>query len=178
MSVGTVCDRAKLIEYQKIEQSKIAVAKSQMSENEAKLHIAGKVQASHAIMGNSLIADKDKEYIRERLFPVNQEYFKGNATLCWNYMAQLRSAGLCTVCSGDNHQYFFNDKALITDAECDRMSKTAKFVLIISLLLLYHFLGLMDSAFSVLKSRNIISYNTMQIRLMAETLHSRSYWQR
>ena len=88
---------------------------------------------SHAIMGNSLLNDKDKEYIRERSLPVNQEYFKGNATLCWNYMAQMRSAGLCTVCSGDNHQYFLNDKSLITDAECDRMSKTAKFILIISL---------------------------------------------
>ena len=85
--VGTVCDRAKLIEYQKIEQSNVALAKSKMSEIEAKLHIAAKVLVSHAIMGSSLLSDKDKEYIRERSLLVNQEYFKGNTTLCWNYMA-------------------------------------------------------------------------------------------
>ena len=169
--VGTVCDRAKLIEYQKNEQSKVALAKNQMSHIEAKLHIAAKLLVSDAIMGSSLLSVKDKEYIKERSLPVNQEYFKGNATLCWNYMAQMRSAGLCTVCSGDSHQYFFNDKALITYAECDRMSKNCK-------IHFDHFLGLMDSAFSILKASNLISYNTKHNRLMAETPHSKSYLQR
>ena len=70
----------------------------------------------------------------------------------------MRSAGLCTVCSGDNHRYFFNDKALNIDAECDRMSKKCK-------IHFDHFLGLIDSAFSIFKASNIISYNTMHIKL-------------
>ena len=47
--------------------------------------------------------------------------YLNNITSCWGYLEKARNASLCSVCSKNNSQYFFNGKAIVSQADCTSM---------------------------------------------------------
>lgn len=51
--------------------------------------------------------------LREVINGQNKIKMKQNARRCWDKMAEVRSNSLCSICSGQNAQFFFRNKSLV-----------------------------------------------------------------
>ena len=49
---------------------------------------------------------------------VSSDKFNKSSDQCWNRMARIRAESMCSTCSGNSQDYFFQDKALITQEVC------------------------------------------------------------
>ena len=156
--VGTLCDVEKLKVFQQIEQVNVTETESRLIGREDRMHNHAKTLISHPIMNTDMLHQKDKDLIKERASAENHISFEGNMTQCWAYMKQMRAAGLCSVCAGDNYNYFYGDMAIITDSECQKMSASCKDHF-------NHVLKLIRSNFSILKANYIRQFNNLLTNL-------------
>jgi hypothetical protein len=152
--VGTVCDIQKLKVFQQTEQVNVNETKSRLIAKENTLHNLAKILISHPIMKTDMLHQNDKDLIKARASVENHKSFQGNMIQCWAYMKQMRAAGLCSVCAGDNYNYFFGVKAIITDSECQKMNKNCNAHF-------NHWLNLIRSNFSILKANKIRQFNNL-----------------
>ena len=51
-------------------------------------------------------------------YDASRNFLPQSTEKCWAKMSQIRSSSLCSMCSGNNYEYFLNNKAAITEMAC------------------------------------------------------------
>ena len=167
--VGTVCDIEKLKVFQQNENEQVRVdeAESRLIEKEIRMHDLAKILISYPIMNSKKLNQNDINLINARASVDNHNSFERNMKQCWAYMKEMRAAGLCSVCAGDNYNYFYGDKAIITDSECQKMSQSCKGHF-------NHVLKLIRSNYSILKANYIRNFNITQKDLKYQKIEKKA----
>ena len=125
--VGTVCDKAKLLEHQQKEQRDLKDAMGHLRDVEDRVRKAcQKLLKNKAIMSSNLFGSFKKRIVKIWADKNTKSKFDKSTEQCWSYFTGVRSSALCYVCSGNNYRYFLQDKALITQQECFKMASNCR----------------------------------------------------